>query len=220
MKYDDILRKTALEEGACLFGVADASKMNAAHADSFPYAVSIAAGLSRAVLDEIDQHPTKSYFHHYRMVNMFLDQIAVKLTFKIQNEGYDAYPVPASQIVDWENQRGHLSHKEAAELAGLGWIGRNNLLVTPQFGSQVRLTTVLTDIPLTPAGPSAADCGECSACVRVCPANAIKKDRFEFDHMTCYEQLRDFQRKKYVGQYICGICVKACEGRGTRRNGT
>ncbi len=208
MGHDEALRDIAVSEGASLFGVADLSEIETPA--SFPYAVSAAVRLSKAILDDIDEHPTKIYFHHYRMVNGLLDRIALKLTLHIQEQGYQALPVPASQIIDWENQKGHLSHKAVAELAGLGWIGRNNLLVTPEFGSQVRLVTVLTDMSLTPGKPVEKNCGECSACVDVCPAGAIKMERADFDHISCYNQLKDFRSKGYVGQFVCGICVKAC----------
>lgn len=210
MGHDKALRDIAVSEGASLVGMADLGGTETP--GSFPYAVSVAVRLSKAILDDIDKHPTKIYFHHYRMVNGLLDRIALKLTLYIQDQGYQAMPVPASQIIDWENQRGHLSHKEITRLAGLGWIGRNNLLVTPEFGSQVRLVTVLTDMPLTPDKPVEKNCGECLACVDVCPAGAIKKERADFDHISCYDQLKDFRKKGYVGQYVCGICVKSCPG--------
>jgi len=49
-----------------------------------------------------------------------LDQIGLKLTGLLQRNGYRALPIPASQIVDWDTQRAHVSHKRVAELAGLG----------------------------------------------------------------------------------------------------
>ena len=58
--------------------------------------------------------------------------------------------MPASQIVDWEKQTAHLSHKKIGELAGIGFIGRNNLLVNPEIGSRFRLATILTNMPLEP----------------------------------------------------------------------
>ena len=211
MEHDKALKDIAISEGAALLGVADLSGTETP--GSFPYAISVAVRLSKAILDDIGEHPTKIYFHHYRMVNGLLDRIALKLTLHIQNQGYQAMPIPASQIIDWEKQRGHLSHKEIAELAGLGWIGRNNLLVTPEFGSQIRLVTILADMPLTPGKPVKKNCGECLACLDVCPAGSIKTERADFDHISCYNQLKDFRKKGYVGQYVCGICVKACKAR-------
>jgi epoxyqueuosine reductase QueG len=120
--------------------------------------------------------------------------------------------VAASQLVDWQNQRGHLSHKRIAVAAGLGWLGRNNLLVTPQHGAQVRLVTVLTDLDLAPDRPIENGCAECRECVSACPAHAIGDSAAEFKHLDCFATLKEFQSRRYVGQYICGLCVRACSG--------
>ena len=123
-------------------------------------------------------------------------------------------PIPASQLVDWKNQRGHLSHKHVARAAGLGWIGRNNLLVNEKFGSRVRLATILTDLPLVIDSPSLRNCGSCQACLSVCPAGAISDQQEDFNHLRCYEQLRTFAKTLHISHNICGICVKACQGQG------
>lgn len=208
-----------MADGAALLGVADLGLIGSSRGaftdeDMAPFsrAVVAAVRLSGAVLDQIRDHPTKLYFHHYRMINALLDRIALRITNLIQGDGYQALPIPASQIVDWDTQIAHCSHKHAAEAAGLGWIGRSNLLVTPEYGSQVRLVTVLTDMPLEAGKPIENGCGQCLACIAPCPADAIAERVGDFNHMVCYEQLKEFQRKKYVGQFICGICVRACPG--------
>jgi epoxyqueuosine reductase len=178
-----------------------------------PLAISVALHLSPAVLDTLEDHPNQLYEHHYRQVNFALDRLALDLATLIQNLGAQALPVAASQLVDWQNQRGHLSHKRVAVGAGLGWLGRNNLLVTPRFGAQVRLVTVLTDLELEPARPLENGCGACHACASACPAKAIGETSAEFKHLDCFALLKKFQSKRYVGQYICGLCVKACTGR-------
>ncbi|MEO0087241.1 MAG: 4Fe-4S double cluster binding domain-containing protein, partial [candidate division WOR-3 bacterium] len=57
------------------------------------------------------------------------------------------------------------------------------------------------------------DCGDCYACINICPAGAIKEKKEDFDHLKCFEKLKEFQKKGYVGQYICGLCVKVCKGK-------
>jgi len=118
----------------------------------------------------------------------------------------------ASQMIDWQRQLGHISHKHVAVAAGLGWIGRNNLLVHPQFGCRVRYNTVLTYMVLVPDGPMAIGCGDCRACVASCPASAIRDEQADFDHQGCYEMLQVFKNKRNLGHHICGLCVRACEG--------
>ena len=222
------VRSIVFDSGADLFGVADLTdvKTDDFLLDSkllakFRYAISIAKRLSGAVLEEIVDHPTKLYFHHYRTINFFLDQLATRVASEIEKAGYSALPIPAAQIVDWQNQKAHLSHKRIAEKAGLGWIGRNNLLVTPEYGAQIRLVTILTDLPISPT-PSLSpkveeykggECSDCYECIKVCPAQAIKERKEDFDHLKCFEKLKEFQKKGYSSQHICGVCVKACKGR-------
>jgi len=129
----------------------------------------------------------------------------------IQNEGYTALPIPASQIVDWEAQTAHLSHKMIALRAGLGWIGRNNLLVHPKWGSKIRITTILTDMPLKTDKPVERDCGACKKCIEVCPVKAIKDSHKDWNKEACLVKLKYFAQNFGVGQYICGLCLKVCK---------
>ena len=122
-------------------------------------------------------------------------------------------PIPASQMVDWQKQTAHLSHKKIGYLAGVGWIGRNNLLVSKEYGSQFRLSTILTNMPLKMDEPLKENCGSCRMCVVLCPAQAIKEEVKEFDHLKCYAQIKEFQKQKLVDQNICGICINNCKGR-------
>ena len=177
-----------------------------------PFAVSVALRLAPAVLGTLEDHPNQLYEHHYRQVNFALDRLALDLATMIQNLGAQALPIAASQLVDWQNQRGHLSHKRIAAAAGVGWLGRNNLLVTPKHGAQVRLVTVLTDLKLDPDRPLENGCGSCRACVAACPAKAIGETAAGFKHLDCFAMLKEFQSKRYVSQYICGLCVRACAG--------
>jgi ferredoxin len=168
--------------------------------------------LSDAVLDDIPDHPTQIYFHHYRQMNFFLDRCALLVADHIQKQGFTSLAIAASQLIDWDKQRAHLSHKRVGRAAGLGWFGRNNLLVNPELGARLRLVTVLTDMPLEPDAPLGRDCGPCHACAAACPAGAIKDTREAFDHLACFEKLKEFRKKGYTTQFICGICVRDCHG--------
>lgn len=208
-----------LNEGASLFAVADISKIKKDFRIKenilrrLDKAVCFGIRLSDAIVEEIEDHPTQAYYHHYRRVNILLDNIGLLLTNFIQDKGFTAYPVPASLVEDWQKQTANVSHKHIAVEAGLGWIGRNNLLVTEKFGSRVRFASVLTDMPLKTQAPLNKDCGGCKACISECPAGAIKMEREKFDHVACFEELREFRNKGYAGQYICGICLNACRSK-------
>ena len=215
------LEELSRREGASLFGVADLESLRDGFNDLAPEvvdglqrAVCIAYHLSDPVLEDLEDRPTHLYYFHYRRVNLLLDDLTLKLTATIQGKGYSALPIPASQVIDWDRQLAHVSHKHVGVQAGLGWIGRNNLLVTPSYGARVRLGTVLTDMPLPADEPLEEDCGECRACVEVCPADAIDDRQEDFDHVGCYEKIREMIKEVNIGQNVCGICVKACRGKG------
>jgi epoxyqueuosine reductase QueG len=206
--------------GGNLFGVTDLSQTRLATCGldekilrELPFGISIGIRLSDAVLEEIDDHPTLLYLHHYRQANYILDRIAFHVATLIQHMGGRSLPIAASQIVDWEGQKGHISHKGLAQAAGLGWLGRNNLIVHPEYGARIRLVSILTDLPLQVDGPLEGSCGECRNCITVCPSGAIKEQAEEFDHLKCFEKLKEFRNKYNIGQYICGVCVKVCKPR-------
>jgi epoxyqueuosine reductase QueG len=213
------LKEWALSQGMSLFGAADlapfrneAVRLSPTLLTGFDSAISLAVRLSAAVLEDIDDRPTELYLHHYRQANFFLDRVAFGLALQIEQRGYSALHIPASQIINWERQQGHLSHKRAAVEAGLGWIGRNNLLVTPVHGARIRLVTVLTSLPLQHDHPIGESCGSCRRCIALCPAGAIRERPEEFAHRDCYEQLCLFRKRDHIAQHICGVCVKACSG--------
>lgn len=211
------LKQFAIDSGADLFGVADISgikdefNLSKALIGDLNKAVCIGVRLSGQVFGDMENVPTKLYFHHYKTANFFLDQLSFKLSNRIQQKGASALPIPASQIVDWQKQSAHLSHKKLGVLAGLGWIGRNNLLVNSKLGSQFRLATVLTNLEIKSDKPQALDCAECRDCIKACPVGAIQEKKEDFKHLLCFDKLKEFQKAGIVGQYICGICVKSCK---------
>jgi len=214
----DVIEKKALKLEFSLLGVADITGIRekfyieTKSVSCFDRAISLGKRLLDSILDDIKDKPTPLYYHHYRQLNFFLDRQAFSLSSYIQELGFQAMPVPASQILDWKKHIGHVSHKHVGVLAGLGWIGRNNLLVNPDLGARFRLVTILTDLPLGADKPLDLNCDVCKKCLPICPANAIKDTQEEFDHMACYEKLEEFRRAGIVGQHICGVCVKACRG--------
>ena len=213
------LKKFCLDNAADLFGVADIKqikgefKLLAQNLKRVDKAVCLGVRLSGGVLGEIETTPNYLYFHNYRTANIFLDQLAFKVSNFIQRKGFFALPIPASQVLDWKKQNAHLSHKKLGYLAGLGWIGRNNLLVNKTLGSQFRIVSILTDMPLKTDSPGKQACADCRMCIETCPVDAIKENHSDFEHLKCFEKLKEFQKQRLVEQYICGICVKACKPR-------
>lgn len=177
------------------------------------HAISLGVPLSEAVLHGVVNEPTLLYKWHYRQANVQLDKLAFLLALRIQEAGHRALPIPASQVVDWQKQVGHLSHRHVAVAAGLGWLGRNNLLVTRRYGSHQRLVTILTDLPLAEGREQPFGCDDCYNCVSACPVGAIGQVATEHNFQRCFQLLDSFSKKRGMGLHICGICVKACQGR-------
>ena len=180
------------------------------------WAISIAIPLSQTIIETIDKAPSKLYKHHYRQVNSLLDQMALAISLTLQEDGMQTLPIPASQIVDWSVPRGDIDHRRVAMKAGLGWIGRHGLLVTPEYGARQRLITILChekpELPpalLTTRELPKDGCGKCRACISKCPGKAISDTPEQLNVKACHEVCADFS-KRLVGVRICGICIKQC----------
>jgi epoxyqueuosine reductase len=226
LEYTEKVKDRIIGLGADLVGIADVEPLNRLKLDppdllkSFARAVSIALKLPQAVFESISDRPTPIYRSVYQTANQILDQIAFRTSMVLQNDGFQSLPIPASQILDHENLYAAISHKAVARMAGLGWQGKNLLLITPQYGSRVRLVTVLTSAPLVVDGPIKNRCGDCTACQDACPAQAIKgisteshyKNRNEAMYFSrCVEKVEgEFAQIPEVGVPICGICIKVC----------
>lgn len=214
------LEQYARSMGAKAFGIADLNKLRTKAPDLLKmlpgyYSRAIVSGirLQKAVLKDIRNEPTPLYFHNYRQINYQLDALALMLADRIQEAGYNALAVPASQIIKKSPMSGHISHKLLGWAAGIGFIGRSTLLVHPDYGTQLRYVSVLTDMPLKAGSPNTGDCGSCKACIPTCPAKAIKEKKEDFNLQACYEKLTEFTRIPFIGQHICGVCVKNCTGK-------
>ena len=217
-KVFEQIEDLVIQEGGVLCGAASIKEIKggfhlepASILEGLDYAVSVAVKLNKEILKTNISSPSFLYKHHYRQANMLLDRIALKIAGLIEASGYRAIPIPASIIIDWKKESGHLSHKEIAYLAGLGWRGKNNLLVNKAYGCSIRLATVLTDLVLKTAVPVKENCGDCTACQAFCPVGAIKDSPEEFEPKACSGKVREFSRRVGVG--ICGLCLGHCPER-------
>ncbi|NBG87881.1 4Fe-4S double cluster binding domain-containing protein [Isachenkonia alkalipeptolytica] len=225
----DRIKSLARQNGITYFGVGDLSKVDKALLDQwgedishFSYGISLGIPLNNYIVDQLPRRSEPSvvinYKHHaYDVVNQRLDLAASAVSDFIQQQGYDVFPIPASKQADKDRMYGGFSHKMSAGLAGLGWIGKNCLLITPEDGPRVRWTTILTDAPIKPGkGLMSNQCGDCMDCVAVCPAKAITGNPFvigesqeiRFDGEKCEAYLEKMESEGKLK--VCGMCLYVC----------
>jgi len=188
-------------------------------APPLPRAISLLVRFQAAALEGVESGPTTTYFADYNRLNGTLNAAATQLVEYLQGAGYRATCVEATledyeEVEDW-GEAGVFAHKTAATRAGLGWIGKTALFVSPVLGPKVRLATVFTDLDLPTGVPiDAGRCGRCRICVDACPVDAGRDVTWEvgmprdllFDEKACESYLDRFPD---LGG-VCGICVAVC----------
>ncbi len=109
------------------------------------------------------------------------------------------------------------NHKMAATSAGLGWIGKNGLLISPDHGPRLSLATVLTDARLRPDEPvESCLCGTCMLCAEHCPSGAITGAEWSrsnpFVEVVKLSACRDHKtsKRQTTGKPNCGLCINIC----------
>ncbi len=183
-------------------------------APDYPMAISILMRLDPLVVRGLRHGPTPDYQQEYQRVNLALNDATGTLVAVLTAHGHAAVRVPATM----ERTNGHkpFPHKTAATRAGLGWIGKTALLVSPEFGPAVRLASVFTDLELPHGEPvTESRCGDCRACVDACPAGCGRDVLWRpgmarellFDAGACSRHMTLFTG---VEAEICGICIAAC----------
>lgn len=108
--------------------------------------------------------------------------------------------------------------KLAAKRAGLGWQGKNSLIITPEHGSWVSFGGLMTDAPLEFDAPSyESRCGKCRACMDACPTEAIQ-DPYIVNMSLCFDEILNTpghipnEMREKIGNRIlsCDICQEVC----------
>jgi epoxyqueuosine reductase len=229
------LKDDLTENGAGLVGYADLHKLPHEIRGNLPVAISIAVPLDPWIISGIIGGPTLEYWEEYQRVNALLETLGKRTVTLLRTNGHQAKWLAPTIIAtdsftrtsvgyDPMTMSTILPHKTAATLAGLGWIGKCALLVTKDFGSAVRITTVLTDADLPASKPvESSHCGDCTSCVDACPGHAasgktwsagIARESF-FDAFACRKAAYEQAARIGVHETICGRCIVSC--RHTRK---
>jgi len=216
----DRIGRTLRGHGADLVEPADIRALPDEMRGSFTHALVIGIALDPVVIAGVITGPTHAYCEEYRNANRLLSHMVSIAADLLREAGHDADPIrPTTKGFDAVTLRTRFPHNAAATRAGIGWIGKNDLLVTREFGSAVRLATVLTDADLGVSEPvDRSRGGSCRACVEACPSMApsgrrwragLDRDAF-FNAGACFRTAQGFNEMNGFGATICGICIAVC----------
>lgn len=212
MSFDKELLYEIEELGAQFFYFADISQLE--QNKGFPRAIIVGIPLSSGYLHQVLAN--LNFIHEmierkeedldeFAILEKKTDLIADKLTSFIIAKGYNAFSQSEQNLASHGlyNHQEHLTplpHKTIARFAGKGWLGKSNLLITPNYGSAISICSLLTDAPL-PIGEQTllkSSCENCSVCKEVCPTGAIKGINWD----------SSVSRDEIVDVYQCTMCLK------------
>ena len=203
----EIVKEFGINAGASVVGIAASNDFGLAPEGSKP-SDSLEGCLSVVVLgapfpQEALFKPSVEYTEiRHRMLKK-MDNAAEEVMKQIINKGFKAKAM--------DGLSGKISLKHAAELAGIGIIGRNYLLINPEYGNLLWFSAVLTDAYITPDGKvQYTICDNCNKCVEMCPAKALDNPA-SFGKNECNEVCW----KLVNGEWIlnCFLCRKVCRYR-------
>lgn len=152
-----------------------------------------------------DKDAWNIYSREYHKLNRLLDAISKDIANRF---GGIQIPATVERIVV-RNVKDYfgmtVSHRVIAENAGIGWQGKNELVVNEKFSCALRFASVITSLPLAHGEKVKTSCGRCNACLEACSFLKSK------------EKLEDYREncRKYIAQLgldaeVCGKCIKAC----------
>lgn len=192
-------------QGVDLVGIADARNLILAHPPRpatalMPSARSVIVMAAAHTLGSVYAPDIMLWTRSKMQTSRLLDETAEKIGRMLEREGFLSLPVSADKPVEIFKQNpetgkkfrqtrvlGFLSLKHAAVTCGMGEIGRNNLLLTPEFGPHQRLCAVITEAELAPDERRDLKlCKGCDKCVAACPSGALTPDGYDVDPCFVY----------------------------------
>ena len=179
------VKAIAKEEGADFVGVASADCVKTTPnrrgpRSVLPEARSVVVFAKRMLVGSLESPSNQVVTSQNLALYQELDRISYVLGCFLEQKGHRAATVPSYNPVEMTSETkgfvGAVSLRHVAQAAGLGVLGKNNLLLTPHIGPRVRLGAVVTTADLDPDRPSNADlCKECEACIAACPVDALSE---------------------------------------------
>lgn len=180
-----------------------------------PYAILFGIALSPKYLREVSSTPNYVQARIEDSFNFDDDELYLKeiktdiLSDRIAelliSKGHKAYSQSdknqiATGFFDGQCGKTPLPHKTIAILTGIGWIGKNNLLITPEYGCGICIGVILTDAPLNISHPQIieAKCEGCRICLDFCNTNALKGCLWN----------KSISREEMINVFECTTCMK------------
>lgn len=140
-------------------------------------------------------------------VDLYLEKVALEMLTYLEEKGCSALIIHPEDEFEPINRKGLLSLKMLAKEAGLGWLGRSLLIVSPDYGPIHRLIAVLTDIELQSDGSIPTQCCDCFLCIEKCPSGALTFVSFD-DRPRQREDVLNID--KCLGDLGCKLCLEVC----------
>lgn len=214
------LKKFLIKNGATEVGFADIA--NFTPQPELKNGVVFYITYPKEIIRHMQNAPTQEYVEELVSLNSRLDALGMKCEEFLIDEGYNAYAQTKKRLgTDFgEFNSFELPHKTIATRAGLGWIGKSALFTTKNYGSALRLSSVLTDAPLDIGKPILKSrCGKCMECRDACLGGAIsglnwnyklKRNDF-YDDKKCEKYaLKVSEENLGKPDTVCGKCIFAC----------
>jgi epoxyqueuosine reductase QueG len=208
------IKDKAREFGADLVGIADGTKLDTRKITDYDggrvivLATRVQAGSSR-----IPKWNDRNKYYNDELSLTFLEEVSLELVYWLEDAGYPALIVPPTHVDPWRYQGDPNKHQStlislphAAVEAGLGTLGLNLQLLTPEFGPRVLLTAVLSSVDVECDKPiSEALCRgpECGRCLKACPGDVVGHWERDWDACDRYRSPHGFaQLSEYLGRVI------------------
>lgn len=211
--YDLIMDKMINYPGAKI-GITDILYSDYSH----KYKCALVIAVPHREIISINNYKEEMFEEVIRGAREEINLIVSDLTELFKKHKINYYVPPVAQR-DEESLVAPFSFKFAAVNAGVGWIGKNGVLITKEYGPRVRLSCILVnyDLPVgTPITKSMCDDG-CFICVKACPHKALKGVQWDIgklreeliDYHLCNSK-RSLYLKKHGRKNACGLCMAAC----------
>ena len=218
-----IVKEYGMNAGADVVGIASSKDFGFAPdgfrpVDVLPECLSVivlGGSFPKEVLEDISKYTQSRNMMLTKMTDM-----AKEVATKIKRDGYKVKAISGAggKWVEGDGRKeqfGHISLKHAAELSGLGVIGKNYLLTNPEYGNLLWFSAVLTDADLTPDEKAEYSiCESCNKCVEMCPAKALD-DISSFGKKECSKfftiEDKKFKIKCFLCRTVCPHCFNIQE---------